>query len=108
MFKDIKELKKERPELVERFENLSKDELVKQCCLEAIDAINMEERVQLFMNECTISMSKTTYTIASLEKMIADKKEYDLNMFCFGLLYDELPAEDVMEEIKKRADKIEM
>ncbi len=108
MTNSIEELKEKRPDLVDKFENLSKEELLKQCYLEAMDSINMSERVQLFMNECTISMSKTTYTLESIQKMIDDKKEYDVNFFCFGLLSSDMSGDDIIEEVKERANKIEM
>ena len=41
---------------------MTKQQLLEEIWKEAIDSINMAERVQLFMNECT-SLSKTNYTL---------------------------------------------
>ena len=77
MIKNIEQLKKERPDLVESFESMSREQLVNQLYLECVDALNMEERVQVFMNECTDNMSKTTYTIQAIRDLIEQKREKD-------------------------------
>ena len=78
---------------------------IKPRYLECIDAINMEERVALFMAECTNNMSKTTYTINSIKKLINEKYEYDINMFCADLL--EMGEEDMIEDIVNRAEQVD-
>jgi hypothetical protein len=88
MIETIEELKKDRPDLVELFEVMSREELLNQCYLECIDAINMESRVALFMEECTINMSKTNYMLDSLKGMINAKKELDINEFCYYEIVD--------------------
>ncbi len=103
MIKNIEQLKKERPDLVEDFEKMDREQLLNQCYLECIDAINMEERVSLFMQECTINMSKTNYTKESLISMINDKKEHDINEFCYYETIDEPTDKELVAEIKKRA-----
>lgn len=103
MIENIQQLKDERPDLVEQFEKMTKEELLKQCYLECIDAINMESRVALFMEECTISMSKTNYTLDSLRSMINDKKEHDINEFCYYETCDDQTDLEVGAEIKQRA-----
>ncbi len=108
MYSTVKELKKDRPDLVRKFESMTREELLQQCYLEAMDAVNMQERVQLFMNECTISMSKTTYTIESLKKMISDKQEYDINFYCWTLLNGEMSNDEIAEELQQRAKQVEM
>lgn len=103
MIKNIEQLKRERPDLVEEFEKMTKEELLKQCYLECIDSINMEERVSLFMSECTKNMSKTTYTIGSLRSLINECKEYEINTFCFDIS-DGATDEEILTEVKDRAD----
>jgi len=49
MIKNIEHLKNERPDLVELFEGMNKEQLLEQCYQECIDAINMEARVSVFM-----------------------------------------------------------
>lgn len=105
MLETVEQLKKERPDLVELFEKMSKEELLNQCYLECLDGLNMEERVSIFMSECTLNMSKTNYTEESLKKLIGDKHEYDINEFCYYELVDEPNQEDLYNSIKERADQ---
>lgn len=107
MIDTVEQLKEKRPDLVKSFEKMSKEELLKQCYLECIDAINMEERVSLFMEECTINMSKTNYTLHSLKTMINDKKEFDINEFCYYETVDEPTPEELFEVISKRAKEFD-
>lgn len=97
MIESVDQLKNERPDLVEQFENMTKEQLLKQCYLECIDAINMEERVQVFMNECT-DLSKTNYTPESIKSMIQTKQESELSIFCETTLED-IEGMD-LEEVK--------
>ena len=71
----IEELKKKRPDLVESFESMSREELLNQCYLECIDALNMETRVSVFMEQCTLNMSKTTYTPDAICDLINERDE---------------------------------
>lgn len=103
MIENIERLKKERPDLVESFEKMTREQLLNQCYLECIDAINMEERVSLFMQECTINMSKTNYTLDSLKTLISDKKEADLNEFCYYETLYEPTDNELVASIKERA-----
>lgn len=104
MLETVEELKKHRPDLVEDFEKMSRDELLNQIYLEAIDAINMEKRVSFFMENCTNGFSKTNYTLDSLESMVNDKKETDLNDFCYDIVRDYSNSdEELLEYIKDRA-----
>lgn len=88
MIESIEDLKKERPDLVESFENMSKSELLEQCYKEALDAINMESRVAVFMEHCTRNMSNTTYTEDAIKALIAEKEHSDKVEFCESLLKD--------------------
>lgn len=74
MIHNIEELKQKRPDLVEYFESLNREQLLNQCYLESIDSINMESRVALFMEECTLNMSKTKYLIPDLRSLINKKQ----------------------------------
>ncbi|MGK6342875.1 hypothetical protein ACMGDK_11585 [Chryseobacterium sp. DT-3] len=103
MIETIEQLKEERPDLVELFEAMTRDQLLNQCYLECIDALNMEERVSVFMDECTINMSKTNYDTAVLRTFINQKKEYDINEFCYIETADEPTEEELLESILERA-----
>ena len=105
MIETIEQLKEERRDLVELFEDMTKEQLLNQCYLECIDAINMEERVSIFMSECTLNMSKTNYTEESLKSLISNKHEYDINEFCYYELVDEPTQEDLFKSIKERAEQ---
>lgn len=98
MIETTKQLKKERPDLVRFFENMSHKRLLEQIYLEVIDAINMEERVQTFMSECT-DMSKTTYTPEVIKGLVQDKYERDISYFC-KISLEDIEGMDV-EEIKE-------
>ena len=87
MINTIQELKEQRPDLVKDFEALSHEELLGQIYLEVIDALNMQDRVQTFMNACT-SMSKTTYTCEVIEGLIQEQKLRDIGDFCEMTLED--------------------
>lgn len=100
MIETVEELKAQRPDLVELFENLSYKELLQQCYCECLDAINMEERVSIFMEECTINMSKTNYTEKSLRSLINAKKEHDINEFCYYETIDEPTKKELYKTIK--------
>lgn len=107
MIENVEQLKKERPDLVEDFEKMSKEELLNQCYLECIDAINMEERVSVFMEECTLNMSKTNYTEESLRRMISDKQEFDINEFCAYEVESAPTDQDLVDSIKERAQQFD-
>ncbi len=107
MIENIEQLKSERPDLVELFENMTKEELLKQCYLECIDAINMESRVQTFMNECTVNLSKTNYTIESIRSMISEKYQYDLSRFCHYEVSDGQTDEEIADSIREMAIEYE-
>lgn len=87
MIETVEQLKQERPDLVKDFEAMTHEELLNQIYLEVIDAINMEERVQIFMNECT-TLSKTTYTPNAIQELIQNKREIDISDFCEMVLED--------------------
>lgn len=108
MIETIEQLKEERPDLVELFEAMSKEELLNQCYLECIDAINMEERVSVFMDECTLNMSKTNYDPSVIRTLINQKREHDINEFCYYETCDGQSDEDVLKSIKGKASEIEV
>lgn len=87
MIETVEQLKQERPDLVEFFESLKHEELLNQIYLEVIDTLNMEERVQTFMNECT-DLSYTTYTPEVIKKLVQDKSDRDISDFCKMTLED--------------------
>jgi len=101
MIETIKKLKEQRPDLVKLFEKMSKSQLLNQLYLEVIDAINMESRVELFMRECS-GLSKTNYTLESLQSIIADYKQRETSMFCEMALedIDEMSIEEIKEYLR--------
>lgn len=92
----LEELKIERPDLVELFESMDKEQLLEQIYKECLDANNMEERVQIFMNECTNGMSKTNYTPEVIKGLISDKQQIDISEFCKMALED-MEGMDIVE-----------
>ncbi len=66
---------------------MNKETLLNQIFLEVIDALNMEERVQTFMNECT-TMSKTTYTPEVIKGLVQEQHLRDISDFCEMALED--------------------
>ena len=100
MIENIEHLKQERPDLVESFESMTREELLKQCYLECIDSINMEERVALFMSECTNNMSNTTYTLDSLRALINQKKEVEYEEIRHELIEDYKILEEITKDLK--------
>lgn len=107
MIETIEELKESRPDLVELFESMDREQLLNQCYLESMDAINMEKRVEVFMEHCTVNMSKTNYTEASLKSLISDKQELDIDEFCYYETCDGQSDEEILSSIKERAKVIE-
>lgn len=99
MIETVEQLKQERPDLVKDFEAMTREQLLDQIYEECKDAINMEERVEVFMELCTPNMSYTTYTPESLRSMIATKQEQDISDFC------EMALEDIegmdLKEVKE-------
>lgn len=87
MIETVEQLKERRPDLVQDFEAMTHEQLLNQIYLEVIDALNMEERVQTFMEECT-TMSYTTYTPEVIKKLIQEQKERDISDFCEMTLED--------------------
>lgn len=104
MIENIKQLKKERPDLVKDFEKMTHKQLLEQCYLECIDAINMEERVSFFMQECTNNMSKTNYTIDSISALIRQKQEQDIIDFCIDEVNDNETDIEIANCIREMAN----
>lgn len=103
MIESVEQLKNERPDLVDIFESMDRDQLLNQCYLECIDALNMEERVSVFMEHCTINMSKTNYTTSALVSLINNKKDFDINEFCYYELVDGTAPDELFNSISERA-----
>lgn len=97
MLKNVKQLKKERPDLVELFESMTHEQLLKQIYKECLDGINMEERVQIFMNEVT-GLSKTNYTPEVIKGLIQKADVENVSEFCITALDDILGMD--IDEIK--------
>lgn len=93
----LEKLKVTHPELVEQYSAMTKEELLNQICAEVLDLHAMDDRVQLFMNECTNGMSKTNYTLESLKTLINTKQEMDIAEFCA----DEIEQAENDEELLK-------
>lgn len=104
MIETIEQLKAKRPDLVELFEGMNREQLLEQIYKESKDAINMEERVSLFMEHCTIDMSKTTYTLESLKTLIQENKEAEISDFCADMLEDisDMSKSEIVEYLYDR------
>lgn len=105
MIESIEQLKKERPDLVEDFEKMDREKLLNQCYLECIDAINMQKRVSVFMELCTMDLSKTNYTEASIRSMVNIKQEYDIENFCDMTIEDAENDQEIADEIWRCSSK---
>lgn len=97
MLETVNQLKEERPDLVELFESMSHEQLLEQIYKECLDGINMEERVQTFMNEVT-GLGKTTYTPEVIKGLIQQADRRNISGFCETVLED-IEGMDI-EEIK--------
>lgn len=85
--------------LIYDYSDMSKDEVAKLY-------EQMEERVQLFMNECT-GMSNTNYTIDSLKTLIQNQKEQDIKDWCSMTVEDGKGTDNfssyVIKEVEEQA-----
>ncbi len=88
MIETVEQLKQERPDLVELFEGMTHEQLLNQIWEEVKDGLNMEKRVEVFMELCTNGMSYTTYTEGSIRSLVQDKWEADLSYWCKNALED--------------------
>ncbi len=87
MIETVEQLKQERPDLVELFESMDREQLLNQIWLEVKDAVNMEERVATFMEGVT-NLSYTTYTPEAIKQLIQDDYERGISDFCSTMLHD--------------------
>ena len=106
----VEEFKVENSDLVKQWSEMTKEQLLEVIVNEVNDALNMNKRVQLFMNECTLNMSKTTYDLDVIKDLIKDKKKYDLNEFCFNILDKEYNGDErtyynIVSDLKVNADE---
>lgn len=83
------------PSLVEEYSEMDKPQLLEQICAEVLDLHAMQDRVQVFMNECTPNMSKTTYTTGVIRDLISQKREMDFKSFSEDVLEGRTPEEVV-------------
>ncbi len=104
--KNQKKLSVNFPELVKEYSEMSKEELLEQICAEVLDLHAMEERVQTFMNECTLNMSNTNYTVESIKTLINAKQEHDINEFCQDLIEYFETDELIIEDVRNRANQL--
>lgn len=98
------EFKKEHSDLVQEWSKMSKEQLLEEIIKESTDAVNMESRVQLFMNECSNGMSKTNYTLDIIEGLIQSGKETDIREWC-RMTLDDSEGDDnyILNEVKEMA-----
>jgi hypothetical protein len=102
---NVEKLKELRPDVVEQFEALDKDQLLEACCGEHLDFLSHEDRVQIFMNECT-NMSKTNYTLGVIETLIAEHKEQLIDEDMWSLIESDLSDEEIVKYVNERAEKL--
>ena len=88
MIETIEQLKEQRPDLVELFEGMDREQLLNQIYLEVRDGLNMEKRVEVFMELCTPNMSYTTYTEEAIRSMVQTQQENEISQFCEMALED--------------------
>ena len=88
MIETVEQLKEERPDLVELFEGMTHEQLLEQIYKEVRDAVNMEERVAVFMELCTPNLSYTTYTPESIRQIVRTKEEQDEKQMTQTILED--------------------
>tara|TARA_R110002073_G_scaffold333471_1_gene521183 strand:- start:365 stop:751 length:387 start_codon:yes stop_codon:yes gene_type:complete len=110
-------LEKEHPSIVEKFKKLNTtEELLEACCSESLDALAMEERLIVFMEDCIPGgPSYTTYKPEVYKEAIQEAQENRLNEWCFGLtgyedfiegnMTKEEFEESAIKEVTKRAKK---
>ena len=96
-------LNETHPDLIEEFSAMTKEQLLERICAEVLDALAMEERVSVFMSECTINMSKTNYTPSSIRGLINEKQEQDISAYCEELI--EMEADEMWRDINFRAEQ---
>ena len=104
--KNVDKLKENYPELVKEYSEMDKEQLLDQICSEVLDLNLMQERVYLFMHECTENVSKTNYSIESIKTMIIDKQEHDINVFCKDLFNDFKSDNERIEDLRSRAQQV--
>ena len=103
---NIDKLKISDPQALETYKGLTHQELLEMCCGERLDLLDMNERVAVFMEECTCNMSYTTYTPEVIKGLISAKQEYDLNRYCKDLTQD-YNDKQILEDIRERAKQID-
>lgn len=100
------ELRKTRPDLAEMYlgyyQKMSKEDFLEAVSGDILDLVAMEERVQVFMSECT-NMSYTTYSVETIKNLINDKYQQDEIYFCKTLLEDYDNPQDLYDYIKELA-----
>lgn len=99
---NVEKLQEIRPDLVEHFKNLKPEEFLEAICGESLDALGMEDTVSLFMELCT-DMSKTNYTPDVIKSLVQDKRERDIDEFCYDT-FEEQTDEEALQEFKQRAN----
>lgn len=102
MLKTVEQVKTERHDLVKLWSKMTKEQLYEEIFKEATDAINMETRVGVFMEECT-GLSKTGYDLDVIRKLINEKQKQDISEFCTTALEDTegMTIEEIREYLKE-------
>lgn len=100
----LEKYRQKLPDIAAKFEAMTREELIEACCGEGLDAIAMQERVSLFMEECT-HMSYTTYPVDKLRTMIQERKESDIDQWCADFIDDEDTDEDIVKAVKERGQR---
>lgn len=101
----LESVREKQPELAASWEAMTKEEVLNQISAEVLDLWSMQERVALFMEECT-SMSYTTYTLPVIRQLIHDHQNQELSAWCFDTLEEaENDPEEVVEALKEKANE---
>lgn len=105
MIDTVEQLKQERPDLVELFEAMDREQLLEQIYKEIKDALNMEERVSVFMEIATNGMSYTTYTPESIKTMVQNNHDRNIAEWCLMTVEDG-DDEYILNEVKAQARQV--
>lgn len=97
-------VREKMPDLVESWESMSKEKLLKEIAAEVLDLWDMQKRVSIFMEDCTMGLSYTTYASEVIQSQIYEKQKFDISAWCFQALEDaENDPEELFKAVKEEA-----
>ena len=101
--RNLDKLKELRPEIVDKYMGMDKEQLLDKVCGESFELIKMEERVEVLMNNITFNSVGNNLDIESIIELIEERKDCEKNSFCASLIWksDELIIETVSDLARK-------